>query len=47
MNESKIMTLLYNDIYIIDDVRNKRLVNLHVQIVARHVKNANFILFND
>ena len=41
------MTLLYNDIYIIDDVRNKRFINLYVQVVARYAKDVNFILLNN
>ena len=42
MSESKIMNLLVENKYTIEDVRNKRTVISYVQSVIRHAKNADF-----
>ena len=42
MNESKIMQLLIDDKYTIDDVKQKRSIIFYVQNVIRHAKNVDF-----
>ena len=42
MNESKVMQLLIDDKYTIDDVKQKQSIISYVQSVIRHAKNTNF-----
>ena len=42
MSEFEVLKLLIDDKYIIENLRQKRLITFYIQNVIRHVKNVDF-----